>query len=162
VVLGPPQGKGEQAGSLDVLSLGAGGQIVLGFEPRAIADGPGADLVVFENAFWAGGDPSAVFADPGEVAVSTDGEDWHAFACDPQGDGAGAFPGCAGWTPTQRYEPGELVPLDPELSGGDAFDLAELGLSSARFVRIRDLSAAGEGPSAGFDLDAVGLVHTSE
>ena len=48
--------------------------------------------------------------------------------------------------------------MDPESSGGDFFDLAELGLTSARYVRIRDLSGEGAAPSVGFDLDAVGLV----
>ena len=160
VVLGPPQGKGTAAGSADVLSLGAGGEIVLGFAPRLATDGPGPDLVVFENAFWAGGDPTQPFAEPAEVAVSADGETWHAFPCDPEGDGAHAWPGCAGWRPTLAYDPEELLPLDPEATGGDPFDLADLGLEEARYVRIRDLSAA-EGaasPSAGFDLDAVGLI----
>jgi hypothetical protein len=161
VVLGPPHGNGEQMGSLDVLSLGVGGEIVLGFGDLSIEDGPGADFVVFENAFWAGGDPDAVFAEPGEVAVSADGEIWHTFVCDDAGgsDAATRFPGCAGSRPTLEYDAAQLVPLDPELTGGDAFDLAELELSEARFVRIRDLSSQGEGESAGFDLDAVGLVN---
>jgi len=158
VVLGPPHGGGEQAGSLDVLSLGKGGSIVLGFEPYAIVDGDGADLVVFENAFWPGGDPSAVFAEPGQVSVSDDGEEWHAFPCDDAGDGAGHFAGCAGVTPTEKYDAKTLVPLDPALSGGDAFDLADLGLERVRFVKITDRSNAGTAPSAGFDLDAVGVV----
>jgi hypothetical protein len=161
VVLGPPDGRGEQMGSLDVLSLGVGGEVVLGFGERVIEDGPGTDFIVFENAFWAGGDPEAVFADLGEVAVSADGETWHTFVCDDAGfsDGAPRFPGCAGWSPTLVYEAPELVPLDPELTGGDAFDLADLEIDEARFVRIRDLSDEGEGENAGFDLDAVGLVN---
>lgn len=159
VVLGPPEGGGTQAGSLDVLSLGKGGSIVLGFEPYAIVDGDGADLVIFENAFWPGGDPTAVFAEPGEVSVSEDGEEWHAFPCDEQGDGDGHFAGCAGVTPTEKYDAKSLVPLDPAASGGDAFDLAELGLERVRFVKIRDRSNAGAAPSAGFDLDAVGIAR---
>jgi hypothetical protein len=161
VVLGPPEGKGEQIGSLDVLSLGVGGEIVLGFGERVIEDGPGADFVVFENAFWAGGDPESVFAEPGEIAVSDDGAVWHTFTCDPDPSSgpAGRPVGCAGWSPTRAYDAADLVPLDPELSGGDAFDLAELDLHEARFVRIRDLSSEGEPDNAGFDLDAVGLVN---
>jgi len=157
VVLGPPQGGGEQAGSLDVLSLGKGGSIVLGFEPYAIVDGAGADFVVFENAFWPGGDPTAVFAEPGEVSVSEDGEEWRAFPCDAKGDGAGHFTGCAGITPTEKYDAKSLLPLEPALSGGDAFDLADLGLARVRFVKIRDRSNAGAAPTAGFDLDAIGI-----
>jgi hypothetical protein len=158
VVLGPPGGGDEQAGSLDVLSLGKGGSIVLGFDPYAIIDGEGADLVVFENAFWPGGDATAVFAEPGQVSVSEDGEEWHAFPCDAKGDGAGHFSGCAGVTPSEKYDAKSLVPLDPALSGGDAFDLADLGLARVRFVKVRDRSNAGAAPSAGFDLDAIGAV----
>jgi len=43
--------------------------------------------------------------------------------------------------------------------GGDSFDLADLGIAEARFVRIRDLSDAGGPPSAGFDLDVIGAVY---
>jgi hypothetical protein len=160
VALGPPRGKGEQAGSLHVVSLGLGGEIVLGFGERAISDEPGPDFIVFENAFWPGGDPSQVYAELGEIAVSQDGETWHTFRCDREGDGEGSFPGCAGATPTQKYDPLDVLPLDAERTGGDAFDLADLELESASFVRITDLGTLGEtGTSSGFDLDAVGLTH---
>lgn len=165
VVLGPPQGKGVTAGSLDVLSLGKGGEIVLGFGERVIVDGPGADFVVFENVFWPAGNEDEVYAEPGEVAVSMDGENWTVFPCnvtsyDPnvQRD-LELLKGCAGTTPAHAYDAEALVPLDPALSGGDAFDLAEIGVSEVRYVRIRDVSHHGETPSAGFDLDAVGVVH---
>ncbi|HKY34403.1 MAG TPA: hypothetical protein VJN18_00575 [Polyangiaceae bacterium] len=159
VVLGPPRGKGNAAGSLDVLSLGTSGEIVLGFGQRVIHDGPGADFVVFENAFWPGGDASKVFAELGEVAVSEDGTAWTPFPCDTEGDGNGNFPGCAGVTPTLEYDAEQVVPLDPRLTGGDAFDLADVGVALARYVRVRDLATlppAGE--TSGFDLDAVGAV----
>jgi hypothetical protein len=161
VVFGPPRGKGESAGSLDVLSLGKRGSIVLGFGPKSIVDGEGPDFVVFENAFWAGGDPAAVFAEPGEVSVSADGERWESFPCEAEGDGAGRFPGCAGWTPALEYDPASAA-LDPAVTGGDAFDLAELGLAEVRFVRVRDVSETGAPPTAGFDLDAIGVVNAAD
>ncbi len=160
VALGPPHGKGNTAGSLDVVSLGAGGEIVLGFGERTITDEAGPDFIVFENAFWPGGDTAEVYAELGEVSVSEDGETWLAFECDSAGDGAGAFPGCAGVTPTLAFDPLAVVPLDPEVTGGDGFDLADLGLAAASYVRIRDLETLeSAGNSAGFDLDAVGLTH---
>jgi hypothetical protein len=160
IVLGPPKGKGTGTASLDVVSLGAGGEIVLGFGDFEIVDGPGPDLVVFENPFWPGGDASMVFAELGEVSVSEDGKTWQAFACDSVGDGQGNFPGCAGVTPTLVYDAATLVPLDPEKSGGDAFDLADLGLKRVRFVKIRDLQTQPIGANTtGFDLDAVGAIH---
>jgi hypothetical protein len=159
VVLGPPDGRGELSGSLDVLSLGKGGTIVLAFGELGIVDGEGPDLLVFENAFWPSGDPTLVFAEPGEVSVSEDGTEWHAFACDAEGDGMGRFEGCAGFTPALEYDASATVPLDPGVTGGDAFDLADVGVARARFVRITDVSNAGAEPSAGFDLDAVGIVN---
>jgi hypothetical protein len=156
VVYGPPMGRGTGSGSLDVLSLGVGGEIVIGFGEHGIVDGDGADFIVFENAFIGGGE---LFLELGEVAVSEDGATWHTFACDEAGN-AGVYEGCAGWTPTLRYDPQRVFPLDPELSGGDAFDLEALGLGRARYVRIRDLETKpGTANTGGFDLDAVGLVH---
>lgn len=160
IVLGPPRGKGESAGSLDVVSLGAGGEIVLGFGERVIVDGPGPDLIVFENPFWPNGDATKAFVELGEVSVSEDGQEWQAFPCDSAGDGEGQFTGCAGVSPTLEYDASELVPLDPEQTGGDAFDLSELGVEHARFVKIRDLrTLEPAGTSGGFDLDAVGVVN---
>jgi hypothetical protein len=124
-----------------------------------VIDGPGPDLLVFENPFWAGGDPAQVFAELGEVSVSQDGVTWHSFPCDPAS--SGPWPGCAGWTPTESFDPASTPRLDQETCGGDAFDLAQLGLKSALYVRVRDLSGAGGAPSAGFDLDSVGLIHHS-
>lgn len=162
VVLGPPRGKGLAAGGLDVLSLGAGGEIVLGFGEQPIEDQVGADFIVFENAFWPNGDAGMPYAELGEVSVSEDGETWSTFACDQRGSGPGLFSGCAGWSPTLNYDPVAVVPLDPSATGGDAFDLADLGISRARFVKIRDLSTLeGASPSAGFDLDAVGVVTSN-
>lgn len=161
IVLGPPRGKGPSAGSLDVVSLGADGEIVLGFGDRVIVDGEGPDLVVFENPFWPNGDATKAFVELGEVSVSEDGEGWEAFPCDTTGDGQGRFAGCAGVTPTLEYDALELVPLDPAQTGGDAFDLADLGVERARFVKIRDLrTLEPAGTSGGFDLDAIGVVNT--
>lgn len=158
IVLGPPKGRGSNAGSTDVLSLGAGGTIVLGFA-GAIVDGPGADFIVFENAFFASGEPSVPFAELGAVAVSDDGQRWQELSCEIGGDGAGRYPGCAGWNPVHIYDAFAAVPLTPEAAGGDAFDLADFGVKAARYVRLRDLGGGGEAPTRGFDLDAVGVIH---
>lgn len=158
-VLGPPRGQGTLAGSLDVLSLGLGGEIVLDLGASAIVDGEGPDFIVFENPFWPGGDRRSVFAELGEVSVSEDSQTWATFPCDPSGTGDGRYPRCAGWTPTLAYDAFAIVPLDPMRTGGDAFDLGELSVRRARYVRIRDLATRGESDTAGFDLDAIGVVH---
>lgn len=163
VVLGPPVGGGLTQGGLDVLSLGKGGEIVLGFGDNAVVDGPGPDLIVFENAFSFSGDPTRVFAELGEVSVSEDGVTWSTYPCT-----ATAYPygACAGWHPTFTAPGSGIAPDDVAAAGGDPFDLADVGLTRARFVRIRDMGGgdcvpdAGAGSvTGGFDLDAVVLVH---
>lgn len=161
-VLGPPRGGGARSGSLDVLSLGKGGTIVLGFGDNAIVDLPGPDFTVFENPFFIGGDESAPTAEIGEVSVSEDGTTWTTFSCTAVAPPYGA---CAGWHPVFASAENLISPRDPAVSGGDAFDLATLGVSRARFVRIVDKSiescAGGRGAptSFGFDLDAIAIVH---
>jgi hypothetical protein len=161
IVEGPPVGSGDLSGSFDVVSLGLGGEIVVSFGANAIVDGPGVDFVVFENAFFASGDPAKPAADPGEVAVSEDGATWHVFPCDapPQS--------CAGYRPVYSAPGNGISPLDTERAGGDAFDLGVLGVAKARFVRIRDRSSAtcdGAGPkptNLGFDLDAIAIINAA-
>ncbi|RKH11320.1 cell surface protein [Corallococcus sp. CA047B] len=157
VVFGPPVGAGQHAGSLDVLSLGKGGSITLEFTDLLAVDGPGVDLLVFENAFEKyGGD---IFAETARVSVSDDGAIWHDFPCDPS-DKDGGYPGCAGTHPVLSALDNGVSPLDPAVAGGDGFDLADVGLARARFVRLTDtgLNSYG-GTSGGFDLDALAVVN---
>lgn len=163
VVMGPPVGGGALQGGLDVVSLGYHGEIVLRFGDNAIIDGAGPDFIVFENAFYAAGDTSKPSADPGEVSVSEDGQTWKTFACTP---GTSApYGACAGWHAVFSAPGNEISPFDPQTAGGDAFDLADVGLTKARYVRIVDKSTItcpanpGKPTNLGFDLDAVAVVH---
>ena len=156
IVLGPPDGRGPDAGGLDVLSLGQGGSIVLGFGDSTIVDGPGADFIVFENPFWISGDSDNVFAELGRVEVSEDGEIWSEFPCNTD-----TREGCAGWRPPLPYDPELVLPPDLTVCGGDGFDLADIGVAAARFVRVTDLGENAASPSAGFDLDAIAIIHQS-
>jgi hypothetical protein len=155
LVLGAPLGGGCCAGSLDVTSLGEGGSLVLEFALE-ITDGEGADFIVFENAFVPSGASEAeVFAELATVSVSADGEHWTAFPCD-----ADEYPygSCAGWHPAlANAETNTLDPTDPDVAGGDAFDLADLGVPAARYVRLEDRADV-EGT---FDLDAIAVVNGS-
>ena len=160
VVLGPTTNGSLIAGALDVLTLGVGGEIVVGFGDKTVIDGPGVDFIVWENPFYLNGDPTASFAEYGEVSVSLDGSDWHTFPCDVD-TMDGSATGCAGWFPRKEFDPCTVVPLDAQLVGGDQFDLADLGLDAIRYVKIRDLAESGAAPTAGFDLDAVGAIHLS-
>jgi hypothetical protein len=174
IVEGPPLGGGSDKGSTDVVSLGSGGSIVVSFAPNAIIDGPGPDFLVFENPFWIGGNSSDPYAEPGEVSVSDDGTTWTTFPCapiaDPQAsDGTGVAPPypatCAGWQVVYSAPGNGISPVDPTTAGGLALDLATIGVTHARFVRIVDKTQeacpeAGAGPTTnGFDLDAVAIVN---
>jgi hypothetical protein len=160
IVLGPPEGSGDREGSFDVVSLGKGGRIELVFTDNVVFDGPGDDLVVFENAFHvsAGG---AVFDELAWVEVSRDGRDFVRFPWDAE-----TGEGLAGRQPVLANSLNGLDPLDPT-SGGDRFDLADVGLDYVRYVRLIDggdeLPDFGNlsfpGNKGGFDLDAVAGVH---
>ena len=144
VALGAP---GEQQG---VVSLGydplspttAGGSITLGFgsntQNRCIVDGPGADLVVYENAFpYADGTGEGTYNEVMSLEFSADGQpgSWHPL------------------TPLVNTALPEIDParytyfagVTPTANGGDAFDLADViaehGLAAdfqACYVRLTD------------------------
>ena len=64
--------------------------------------------------------------------------------------------GDAGYEVAEAYD-GEHA---CDMVGGDAFDLADIGLTRARFVRVRDLQFSSLGQTTrGFDLDAIVLIH---
>ncbi len=204
VVLGAPRGGGEFNGSTDVVSLGArvnadsgssapyGGSITLSFDDNIVVNGNGVDFTIFENVFRAG-QTSRFWLEPAIVEVSADGVQFYRFPIDyvPHFDEQGrvdannqaSFPrGFAGIRPVFANG-ANPSPVDPNLSGGDSFDLGDLlgvNLPWIRFVRItstgdswlRDpdgdlvrhsnesptFSASGTGNS-GFDLDAIAAVH---
>jgi len=154
IVLGPPRGRGENAGSLDVVSFGRFGELVVELADVALVDGPGADLIVFENAFVG-------FTEPGEVSVSEDGLLWFSWPCAEEAP----FHGCAGLNPVLANPViNDIDPTDPAVAGGDVFDLAELdgGASlTVRFVRLRDIGQGKYlGETGGFDLDGIAVVHS--
>jgi len=188
IVLGPPGGSTPTNGSLAVMSLGHGGRITLEFTNNEIVDGPGPDLILFENPFFctsvplSDADPYSVFAEPGIVEVSEDGVDFRMFPYD-----ASALSqvtslctdktllrrliGLMGITPSfigNWTVPDDPLVFDPTAPGGvsghggDAFDLATVGLARARFVRITDpnLPIGIPGASEGLDLDAVVAIHS--
>jgi hypothetical protein len=159
IVLGAPKGAGKSMGSFDVLSLGIGGEIILSFS-QSISNGEGDDFWVFENVFYRE-DKAEAFRELAEISVSENGIDFVAFRCDPMMAIQGDLQACAG------IEASIPCDFDFDLSsgacGGDAFDLAHVGMEEARFVKIKDLGL-GMGltaitPSAGFDLDGIAVRH---
>lgn len=188
IVLGPPGDSFPNTGSTSTVSLGHNGWILLAFTDNAIVDGPGPDFIVFENAFFKSFIPTdpaqtySVFAEPGSVSVSDDGINFFEFPFDAaalslvgqDATPSSALPllaGLAGVTPT--FTGNWTVPDDPASwdpdgrggvsgAGGDAFDLAAVGLARARYILIADLGldTGFAGPAEGFDLDSVVALHS--
>lgn len=147
IVLGPPMGGGDGRGSLDVLTLGSNGSITVAFD-GVIIDEDGPDLIVFENPFIG-------WLETGIVSASQDGETWYTWDCDAINQDE-SFPGCAGVQPVHSHPDNCMDARHPELAGGDAFDLSDIGLESARYIRVVD---SGANVLGGFDLDAIVVVH---
>ena len=131
-------GAGAAAGNTDdVFSLGYSpgedDHVVLSWGGRRVTNGPGADLVVFENAFLVGGGPEA-FMDPAIVYLSRDGEEWVAFPHDYAAVDEGTYSALPGdWSGFAGIAPVLLNddtnpadPFDAAAAGGDQFDLALL------------------------------------
>ena len=103
-----------------------GGSVTLGFDVT-IVDGPGADLIVFENGFAAGGE---VFAEVVLVEVSTNGVDFARFTARYTGPAGplgafetvpyGSYRGLGGAMPVlANVDANPIDPFDPVGAGGD-------------------------------------------
>jgi hypothetical protein len=158
--------------AFDALSLGNEGHITLQFDPP-IVDGQGDDFAVFENSF------SATFLELGFVEVSSNGTDFARFDSAYLGTSPIAsfgiqnstnFDGLAGKYAQGYGQPFDLASLRYHL--GVQFDSVDL--QNIRFVRIVDIVGDGRSTdsfghpiydphptvqTAGFDLDAVGVLH---
>ncbi|HYB99179.1 MAG TPA: carboxypeptidase-like regulatory domain-containing protein [Candidatus Limnocylindrales bacterium] len=162
IVLGRPEGLGADQGSLDVVSLGKGGSIVVSFDDNAVMDGPGDDLVIFENAFHAGSSEGPLFTEYAFVEVSRDGRNWLRFPHDPQ-----SGQGLAGQAPVFAASSNNIDPLS-QAAGGDRFDIGALGIDLVRYVRLTDAGDEVDdygnhsfpGTKGGFDLDAAAALHS--
>jgi len=143
----------------DVVSIGAGGSLVLRFA-SAVQDDPtnpfGIDLLVYGNAFF-GIDfetslaDGVLFSEPARIALSQDGQSWF----DVGGVFADAlFPTLAYRDPTGPFSSGGTLPtsftqpVDPGLTTADFS-----GLDVAQIAALYGGAAGG----AGIDLASVGL-----
>jgi len=138
----------------DLFSLGDGGSVTLTFD-TVITDGPGADLVVFENGFeWNG-----VFMELGFVEVSSDGA---TFSRLPALCRRTTQPGA--W---DSSDPADFYNLAGNYVGGTGFDLADLLLAGdpdvlsgavdvTAVTHVRIVDVVGDITGPGGSTDALG------
>ncbi len=145
----------------EILSIGLGGEIIVGFKDYIITDGPGIDFIIFENAFI---NPinQGIFAEPAIISVSYNGIDFIEFPYDST-----TLKGLAGITPTNGKVEASKYPA----CGGDGFDLSTIGLDKVKYIKIKDISSIistldesniyynPESIISGFDLDAVAGIN---
>lgn len=142
-------------GGTHTVSMGAGGELVIELGTYALVDGPGVDFVIYENPVYSY--TYGNFLEPAKIGVSEDGENFTFFSCLK----TSPYTGCAGviaWT--------EENPIDPDVAGGDQYDLNDLGFSKINFIKIIDLDLCRDGEEAcgvdgtwGFDLDSIALIN---
>ena len=167
----PEKALGQALGtSTDIVCLGRAGMITMLFD-QAIVNGDGADFAVFENSF------NDTFLELAYVEVSSNGTDFFRFfndslTADPVSSFGSVDPtdidGLAG-----KYRQGYGTPFDlAGLVGVSAL----LDVNDIHYVRIvdivgngADLDSSGDpifdpyptSGSAGFDLEAVGVIHSA-
>ena len=164
--------------TLGVVSLGDGGSITLGFA-SPLRDGPGADFAVFENSF------SDQFLELAFVEVSSNGTHFARFPAVSLTPTTTQLGGFGLIDPTDisqlagKYRVGFGTPFDLQvLQNADPF----VDIEQIRYVRLVDVVGSIDGayarydsegrtindpwrtpfPSAGFDVDGVGVVHFVE
>ena len=179
----PEKALGQAVGdSDDIVSLGRGGSITMIFDPP-IADGEGFDFAVFENSF------NETFLELAWVEVSSDGvhfvrfDNWSGTRMPV--DGFGSVDSANLYQLAGKYKQGFGTLFDlNRLRYNTGDDPSVLDLDNIRYVRMVDI--VGDGTcydtaafhdqqvahviydpypteeSAGFDLDAIGVLNQGE
>lgn len=172
-----PFGEGE------VVTIGEGGSLTLGFDQVIYDDAAnpfGIDLLVFGNSFFGldfgtGLATGAIFGEGGIIELSANGTDWFTVT---GVDADGLFPTLGYQDVTEPFPSGAgsvftdfRTPVDPNLNvagmtvseiaaayngsgGGAGIDLASVGLTEARYIRISNPLGSGVTP----EIDAVSIV----
>lgn len=165
--MGKPDGK--------VISLGDGGEVIIQFD-FPISDGDGPDFAVFENSF------NNTFLELAFVEVSSDGDRFVRFPATSLSQNSVQFGNDAIMNPTQLNN----LAGKYKASYGTPFDINELkdslGIDVESITHIKLIDVVGSVdekyaskdsknniindpfptpyPSCGFDLDAVGVIHS--
>jgi hypothetical protein len=92
------------------------------------------------------------------VSVSDDLVTWTDFPCTATKPPYGL---CSGWHAVfANPDENDIDPTDPDKAGGDPYDLADIGVARARYVRVTDRPDL-TGMAGVYDLDAVAIVNAA-
>lgn len=166
-----------------ILSLGDAGEAIYYFS-NPVMNGPGFDFALFENGFRDPADSNMAYLELATVEVSNNGEVYHAFKAESLNDtnvqvsGVGQYMDCrkvnnlAGKYVAEYGTPFDLEELTPILG---------LDVNNIHYIKIKDVIGSlnddfcrrdGNNqkindpyptnfPTCGFDLDGIGILHTS-
>lgn len=176
VFIGDPGNVPGPADGTSIISLGDGGQAIVSFNPT-IGDGPGFDFAVFENSF------SDNFLELAFVEVSSDGVNFFRFPATsnlPTDTQFGPFDDISDASKIDnlagKYRAGFGTPFDlQQLAGTPGLDITAIthvrvldviGSLDPNFATYDQFGTAINDPyptgfpSGGFDLEAIGVIHT--
>jgi hypothetical protein len=166
-----------------ILSLGDAGEAIYYFS-NPVINGPGFDFAIFENGFRNPADSNMAYLELATVEVSNNGEVYYAFKAESLTDttvqvsGVGEYMDCrkvnnlAGKYVAEYGTPFDLDELTPILG---------LDVNNIHYIKIKDVIGSlnddfcrRDGnyqkindpyptnfPTCGFDLDGIGIIHTS-
>jgi len=133
------------------LPLGHGGSIVYEITGGELIDGDGPDFVIYGDSVFSDAIETAKI----EVALEDNPSSYIEFPCDSVNP---PFMNCAGVHPVKVGREEDQLKV-----GGDAFDLARIGIKKIRFIKITDTGDNKDGIDLlytdGFDIDSISLIH---
>ncbi len=166
-----------------LVSIGAGGELILGFNKRIMnnPDNPyGVDFIIFGNAFFtnSSGKAGGIFAEPATISISQDGTTWYdissvtadnLFPTQGYTDSSGTYVH-DGSVPADFLKPvdpsikwknktyTELLGLYKGSGGGTGVDMDETGLDWIQYIKL--WQAEDDDWSA--EIDAVSAISVAD
>lgn len=165
-----------------VLSLGDGGEIIYYFQ-NPVINGLGFDFAIFENGFRNPADSNMAYLELATVEVSNDGITYYNFSAESYTDTINQVVGTGQYMDCRKVHnlAGKYIS-----EFGTPFDLEELSMqfgldvNNIHYIKIKDVIGTLDNelctrdyyeqkindpyptdfPTGGFDIDAIGIIHT--
>jgi len=165
-----------------ILSLGDGGEIIYYFQ-NPVINGTGFDFAIFENGFRNPADSNMAYLELATVEVSNDGITYYNFSAESYTDTINQVVGTGQYMDCRKIYnlAGKYIS-----EFGTPFDLEELSMqfgldvNNIHYIKIKDVIGTlnnelctrdfyeqkindpypTDFPTGGFDIDAIGIIHT--